>query len=94
VFDFVSEYWNFIKQYFTGYSSIRRVFKQVGRSISSDYQIKQLKQFQKVNQNQLVSAKRAVEQAIESGEANVRWMRDNYQDVWDWLKEYNSKTRY
>jgi len=93
-FDFLSENWRHIKDYFSGFSAIKRAVKQIVRSITTPFQLEELKKFKKENQNQLGTSKRALDQAVESGEANVSWMKDNYQVVWDWVKEYNSKTRY
>ena len=46
----------------------------------------QLKEFESAHSSELGTSTRAVKQAIEAGEANVKWMEKNYQNIWRWLK--------
>jgi hypothetical protein len=50
--------------------------------------------FYEKNKGSLSTGKRAAEQAIESGENNLKWMNANYDVIFNWLKEQNSSSRY
>jgi len=65
----------------------------MGRSFNTKFDLHELKEFQKAHEGDLGTAKRAVEQAIEAGLANVDWMDSNYETVWSWLKVYNTKNQ-
>ena len=45
----------------------------------------QLRDFQTEHKAELASSTRALEQAVEAVENNVKWMEDNYDMVADWL---------
>ena len=45
----------------------------------------QLRQFASVHNRELGTATRAVEQALEQAEANVKWMERNYESIVRWL---------
>lgn len=45
----------------------------------------QLRQFASIHQRELGTATRAVEQALEQAEANVKWMERNYESIVRWL---------
>jgi len=44
-----------------------------------------LKQFASIHHHELGTATRAVEQALEQAEANVKWMERNYESIVRWL---------
>jgi len=92
-FNFVREKWDDLKKYFPGFSALKRIVKAMGRSFNTKFDLHELKEFQKAHEGDLGTAKRAVEQAIEAGLANVDWMDSNYETVWSWLKVYNTKNQ-
>ena len=47
----------------------------------------QLRDFQNSHSNEFGSSTRAVEQALEAVENNVKWMEDNYNVVAEWLNQ-------
>ena len=48
-----------------------------------------MKAFEKEHASELGTATRTVRQAIEGGEANLAWMKKNYDIIWGWLREQN-----
>ena len=51
----------------------------------------QIKRFAGENEETLSSAQREVKQAIETTEANVKWMEKNYETIAAWLKNQQNK---
>jgi len=90
-FNFLREKWTIIKNYFTGFSALKRGIKAIADDFNTEFDIKELKAFQTKHKDELATSKRAVKQAIEAGEANVDWMESNYETVWTWLKDYNNE---
>jgi len=85
-FNFLRENWSFIKDYFTGFSAVKRVVQSLSSTFNTEFDTKELMAFEKAHQGELGSSTRAVKQAIEASQANVEWMTNNFQVVWDWLK--------
>ena len=50
-----------------------------------------MKAFEAEHASELGSSARTVQQAIEGGEANLVWMKKNYDIVWNWLKNQNKQ---
>ena len=50
-----------------------------------------MKVFVRDHNTELGTAARTVKQAIESTEANLAWMKLNYETIWGWLKKQNEK---
>jgi len=89
-FDFVQQEWdNIFDTYGKSSFSFGRLMKNVMADRNTEYEIQKLKDFQSSHSSQLGSATRAVQQAIEKGEANIVWMKKNYQIIWKWLKTQN-----
>lgn len=88
-FDFLREKWSLIKEYFPGFSAVKRSIKYITRGFNTQFEISELKAFERLHAGELGTSQRAVKQSIEAGEANVAWMEAYYVIVWDWLKEYN-----
>jgi hypothetical protein len=44
-------------------------------------------QFASVHHHELGAATRAMEQALEQAEANVKWMESNYEPIVKWLAD-------
>lgn len=51
------------------------------------YDFAQLLDFAKEHGEQLVSATRAVQQAVEQAEANIRWLEQNHESIYNWLQK-------
>jgi len=90
-FDFLREHWQLIKEYFPGFSAARRTVKSISASFSSQFELNELKSFASKHKDGLGTAKRAVEQAIEGGEANLDWMNRNYESIFSWLNAQNKE---
>jgi len=58
---------------------------------NSEFEIKNLRDFEMEHAAELGTSTRAVQQAIEAGEANLMWMEKNYESIWRWLKIQNTK---
>lgn len=52
----------------------------------------QLRQFASIHHRELGTATRAVEQALEQAEANVKWMERNYESIVRWLANVTAVT--
>ena len=64
------------------------LYKPLRPKIYIEY-IPQIKSFAEENKATLSSAKREVKQAIETTEANVKWMENNYDIIKAWLEKQN-----
>lgn len=51
----------------------------------------QLELFKKKNADTLATAKRAVEQALETTNSNIAWMNKNYDNIVQWLEDNNKE---
>lgn len=56
------------------------------------FHVLQLREFKSENYDDLGTAIRTMNQAIEDAESNVKWMDNNYQTIVDWLKQWKSET--
>jgi len=92
-FDFIREEWATVKEVFTGFTqkNIGRAISYIAASFSTEFEMKQLREFEKEHASELGTSTRAVQQAIEAGEANLMWMKKNYESIWRWLKIQNKK---
>jgi len=89
-FDFIRDKWDTIVEYYSSASfTMPGIMKSVMRNRNTEYEIKELKEFQRKNKDDLRTATRAVKQAIEAAEANLDWMDTNYEDIFTWLKQQN-----
>lgn len=55
------------------------------KRINSPFELGDLMQFALAHRHELGTATRAVEQALEQAEANVKWMERNYEPIVRWL---------
>ena len=53
--------------------------KAISGSFNTDFDLSELKAFQKARVGDLGTSERAVKQAIEAGLVNVQWMEQNYE---------------
>ncbi|XP_030620469.1 alanyl (membrane) aminopeptidase-like b [Chanos chanos] len=85
--DFVRAQWNYITQeYGAGIMHIGALIDGVTQRFSTDFELQQLKQFQKDNGAEFAYPDRALEQAIERTEANIKWVKENKDIVLDWFR--------
>uniref|UniRef100_A0A3P8VR49 Aminopeptidase n=1 Tax=Cynoglossus semilaevis TaxID=244447 RepID=A0A3P8VR49_CYNSE len=89
VWNFVRDKWSFIyEQYGKGSFSFSGLISGVTRRFSTEFELQELKRFKEDHSEVgFGSATVALEQAIEKITANIKWMADNKDQVWKWLKE-------
>lgn len=87
--DFVRANWKTLfSQHGTGTFSFANLVTRVTRRFSSEFDLKQLEQFKKDNEDTgFGSATRALEQALEKTKANIKWVQENSEPVWRWFEE-------
>ncbi|MBN3287948.1 AMPN Aminopeptidase, partial [Polyodon spathula] len=86
--DFIRSQWQTIyNQYGGGSFSFSNLINGVTQRFSSEFELKQLEQFQKDNAEVgFGSGTRALEQALERTRANIKWQSENKASVLDWFK--------
>ncbi|XP_030620520.1 aminopeptidase N-like [Chanos chanos] len=85
--DFIRANWDYIfSDYGGGSLSFGRLITGVTKRFSTEFELKQLQQFKEENaQVGFGSATMAVEQAIETTKANIKWVNENKEEVMKWL---------
>jgi len=63
-----------------------RVIKSIANRLNTPFELMELKDFKVRFQHDLGSSTRAVDQAIETVQANVAWMNQNFKVISDWLE--------
>ncbi|XP_036026619.1 aminopeptidase N [Onychomys torridus] len=89
VWDFVRSNWKKLFEDFGGGSfSFANLIQGVTRRFSSEFELQQLKQFKAENQQTgFGSGTRALEQALEKTEANIKWVKENKEAVLKWFTQ-------
>ena len=79
--------WSDISTYYdTAISSaVGRIVTYVTKDFNTPFELKELEQFYEEHKTELGTAKRATLNNIEKVRANVKWMQDYYQVVFNWL---------
>uniref|UniRef100_A0A8C8ERN0 Aminopeptidase n=1 Tax=Oncorhynchus tshawytscha TaxID=74940 RepID=A0A8C8ERN0_ONCTS len=92
--NFVRAHWNYISlEYGGGIMSFGRLIEGVTQRFSTDFELQELRQFQSdYNEEELGSASRALEQAIERTQANIKWVKENKQTVLEWFRKESSES--
>ncbi|MFT7813946.1 aminopeptidase N-like [Arapaima gigas] len=87
--DFVRSQWSYISQeYGGGIMPLGALINGVTERFSSEFELQQLRQFQMEHEEEsLGSATRALQQAIERTEANIKWVEENKKTVLDWFRQ-------
>ncbi|XP_066210647.1 aminopeptidase N [Saccopteryx leptura] len=90
--DFIQSNWKkLFEDYGGGSFSFSNLIQGVTRRFSTEYELQQLEQFKKNNMDTgFGSATRALEQALEKTKANIKWVKENKEEVYSWFKN-NSK---
>uniref|UniRef100_A0A8C7K2Z9 Aminopeptidase n=1 Tax=Oncorhynchus kisutch TaxID=8019 RepID=A0A8C7K2Z9_ONCKI len=85
--DFIRARWNYIyTEYGGGSFSFSNLINGVTRRFSTEFELKQLKQFKEDNARVgFGSGTLALEQAIERTTANIKWVAENQEPVMKWL---------
>uniref|UniRef100_A0A8K9V389 Aminopeptidase n=1 Tax=Oncorhynchus mykiss TaxID=8022 RepID=A0A8K9V389_ONCMY len=85
--DFIRARWNYIyTEYGGGSFSFSNLINSVTRRFSTEFELKQLKQFKEDNARVgFGSGTLALEQAIERTTANIKWVAENQEHVMKWL---------
>lgn len=88
--DFVRAHWrHFNDEYGEEMISLPTLIYGVTRRFSTEYELQQLKQFQREHEDGgLGSAEWSVMQAIEQTEVNMRWVQDNKEILLDWFRTH------
>ncbi|XP_064169919.1 alanyl (membrane) aminopeptidase-like b [Anguilla rostrata] len=86
--DFVQSQWSYIsEEYGGGIMSLGSLIDGVTQRFSTEFELQQLRQFQKEHpEDTLSSGTRALQQAIERTQANIKWVKENKQTVLDWFR--------
>ncbi|NXQ09309.1 AMPN Aminopeptidase, partial [Vidua macroura] len=86
--DFIRGNWRTLfTQYGGGSFSFSRLILAVTQRFSSEFELQQLEQFKKDNQDiGFGSGTRALEQALERTRANINWVKENQATVLDWFE--------
>ncbi|NWZ72666.1 AMPN Aminopeptidase, partial [Acrocephalus arundinaceus] len=87
--DFIRANWRTLfSQYGGGSFSFSRLILSVTQRFSSEFELQQLEQFKKDNQDiGFGSGTRALEQALERTRANINWVKENRARVLEWFEE-------
>ncbi|CAL1604382.1 unnamed protein product [Knipowitschia caucasica] len=89
--DFIRAKWDFIYTNYGGAMSFGRLISGVTKRFSSEFEYKQLLQFKEDHAGQLGSATAALEQALETTKANMKWVALNKNQVHAWFTGQNSE---
>ncbi|NWV33505.1 AMPN Aminopeptidase, partial [Grantiella picta] len=86
--DFIRGNWRTLfSQYGGGSFSFSRLILSVTKRFSSEFELQQLEQFKKDNQDiGFGSGTRALEQALERTRANIAWVKENRDTVLEWFR--------
>uniref|UniRef100_A0AAY5L8X8 Aminopeptidase n=1 Tax=Esox lucius TaxID=8010 RepID=A0AAY5L8X8_ESOLU len=92
--------WNFVRanwksislDYGGGIMSLGGLIEGVTQRFSTDFELHELREFQSNYNEELGSASRALEQAIERTQANIKWVKENKQTVLEWFRRETSES--
>merc|ERR1712045_520279 len=91
-FDFIRDKWDRVVDYYGSTSfAMAGLMKNVLSRRNTRFSLNEIKRFAGENEETLSSAQREVKQAIETTEANVKWMEKNYETIAAWLKNQQNK---
>ncbi|KAM9408324.1 aminopeptidase N-like [Pholidichthys leucotaenia] len=93
--NFVRERWSYIfNQYGKASFSFPRLVSGITRRFNTEFELQELKRFKEDNAHAgFGSATMALEQAIETTIANIRWVTENKADVLKWFTAESTKTK-
>ncbi|XP_024875821.1 aminopeptidase N isoform X2 [Temnothorax curvispinosus] len=86
-FDYFRNKWAHLREYFgTSLSTVNNIVKSATRGMSTRYELKDLVEFAKEHLDELGTATRTIQQAVERAESNIRWIDNNHATIRDWLQ--------
>ncbi|XP_012230834.1 aminopeptidase N [Linepithema humile] len=86
-FDYFRNKWPRLREYFgTSLLTVNNIVKSSTRGISTKYELKDLLEFATEHLEELGTATRTIQQAVEQAEANIRWINTNHATIRDWLQ--------
>ncbi|XP_058703141.1 aminopeptidase N [Poecile atricapillus] len=93
--DFIRGNWRTLfNQYGGGSFSFSRLILSVTQRFSSEFELQQLEQFKKDNQDiGFGSGTRALEQALERTRANINWVKENRATVLKWFEDESKQSK-
>lgn len=94
--NYLRDQWQKIADYYgSGFFAIARIIKAATRAFNTKLELAELELFKQQHEGQLGTATRAVDQAIERTENNIKWMDNNYDVIMQWLADngYSSKLK-
>ncbi|XP_063599468.1 aminopeptidase N-like [Penaeus indicus] len=83
--DFLRNNWEAISSYMGAFTSLGDLISYVTAEFNTNEELQQLESFYEANLDNLGTATRAFEQAIESTRNNIGWMSSNYEAIVSWL---------
>ncbi|PSN54388.1 Aminopeptidase N [Blattella germanica] len=85
-YGFLRNKWDRVRDYLgSSLFTINSIVRSSTKRINTPFDLSDLMQFSSIHRRELGTATRAVEQAIEQAEANVKWMERNYEPIVRWL---------
>ncbi|XP_042215813.1 aminopeptidase N-like isoform X2 [Homarus americanus] len=86
--DYLRSHWANITEYIgSTFFALPKMVDDVTKTFNTLQLLHELEEFERVNKDQLLTASRAVSQAVEATKINLAWMEDNRDFIVDWLKE-------
>ena len=88
VWNWLRNSWNSVSAYYNPKTSktIARVMKTVTSDFNTPLKLSELTSFYNTHNLELGNAKRNTFIAIQNVKGNVKWMKDNYQQISNWLE--------
>ncbi|KAI1280558.1 Aminopeptidase N [Halotydeus destructor] len=87
-YSYLQENWNSIVKYYgKSFFSFGSLVKAVTSSLTTDYEVTELKKFYETVKHNVGTAQRSFLQAIEKAEANADWTNNYYARIESWLTE-------
>ena len=74
-------------------SSAGSLIATCASTFNNDFELQELEEFYRDKLNELGSGKRSAESAIQKTKANVKWMREHYEEITGWLEKKNEFAR-
>ncbi|XP_031337814.1 aminopeptidase N-like isoform X2 [Photinus pyralis] len=87
-FSYIRSNWDQLNQHFgSAFSIISKMVAELPTYMNTEYQLIELKNFKKNNQNHLGTSSQAWDRVIETVQSNVEWMGHSYKSIEKWLSD-------
>ena len=92
--DWLRSNWDKISAYFDTAisSSVGHVIQSIASDFSSELKLKELSEFYETNKAGLGTARKATKIAIQWVRVNIKWMKNNYETIVNWLTDQLADT--